>query len=86
MSEPLVYALAFASSFAFIFLKSFQQLNVVHRKYWWILPTSFLMAICEVYVITVAAHNGWGWIIVPVGLGSGSGSLVATYLHTRMFR
>jgi hypothetical protein len=86
MSEALTYALAFASTFAFIFLKSFQQLNVVHRKYWWIVPTSLLMAVCEVYVITVAATNGWGWIILPVGLGGGAGALIATYFHNRMFK
>jgi hypothetical protein len=48
-------ALAFTSSFLFFALKSWQQFNVVHKKYWWILPTSMAMALCEVYVVATVA-------------------------------
>jgi hypothetical protein len=67
-------------------LKSWQQLNVVHYQLWWIVPTSFLMAGAEVYVVANVAHNGWGWIILPIGLGSGLGSLCSTMLHKRTRR
>lgn len=75
--------LCFASSFAFIFLKSWQQLNVVHYQLWWIVPTSFAMATCEIVVVSNMAHHGWGWIILPIGLGSGFGSLASTVIHKR---
>lgn len=73
----------FAASFIFIFLKSWQQLNVVHHQLWWIVPTSFLMAIAEVFTVANMAHYGWSWVIVPIGLGSGLGSLCSTVIHKR---
>jgi hypothetical protein len=77
------YLLAFGASFGYIALKSWQQLNVVHRNYWWIVPTSMAMAAVEVYVVATVARNGWGWLVFWVGAGSGLGSLCATYLHTK---
>lgn len=83
MHEFLTVLLLFVSSFCFIFLKSWQQLNVVHHQLWWIVPTSFAMAIAEVFCVANMAHYGWGWVIVPIGLGSGLGSLVSTIIHKR---
>ena len=77
----MIYTLAFLSSFVFIFLKAFQQLNVVHDQKFLVVPTSMLMALTEVYVITSAAHNGWGWIVLPIGLGSGLGCLASMYVN-----
>lgn len=82
----MTYALAFFASFVFIGLKSWQQLNVVRRAYWWILPTSMAMAACEVYVIANAAKYGFGWLVFWVGLGGGLGSLCATYVHWRFLK
>lgn len=78
------YIIAFAVSFFFIGLKSIQQLNVVYRQYWWILPTSMLMATCEVAVVAMVAKNGWGWIVLAVGGGGGLGSMLATCLHHKI--
>lgn len=83
----LIYVLTFCSSFIFVFLKSFQQLNVVKKTYSLILPTSLLMAGVEVYVITVASRNGWQWMLVfLIGLGSGLGSVSATWLHSKYWK
>lgn len=79
-------ALSFASAFIFVLLKSFQQLNVSSGKYLWILPTSLLMAVCEVYVTWQAASRGWGWIVLPIGLGSGLGGMAGMWLHARLSR
>lgn len=76
--------LLFFSSFVFIFLKSWQQLNVVYHQLWWIVPTSFTMATVEVFTVANMAHYGWGWVIIPIGLGSGFGSLSSTVMHKRM--
>lgn len=83
MSE---YLLLFSSSLAFVGLKSWQQLNVVHRKYWWILPTSMLMAVCEVFVISKISSNGFGLIVLFVGFGAGLGSMAATWLHDYLMK
>ncbi len=83
MSIVLVATL-FCTSFIFIFLKSWQQLNVVHYQLLWSVPTSFAMAAAEVYTVFNMAHYGAGWVIIPIGLGSGLGSLVSTVIHKRM--
>lgn len=80
----MMYLLAFLSSFFFVGLKSIQQLNVVHKNYAWIVPTSMLMAACEVFVVATVAKNGIGWIALVIGLGSGLGSLGATWLHGKL--
>lgn len=80
----LTFASAFIASFAFVGLKAFQQLNVVHDEYWLVVPTSMMMAACEVYVIAVVAVNGWGWIVFWVGLGAGLGCLFSMLLHKRI--
>lgn len=78
------YLLAFGASFFFVGLKSWQQLNVVHKKYWWILPTSWAMASAEVYIVATVARSGWGWLVFWIGLGSGLGAIAATYVHGRI--
>lgn len=76
----------FTASFVFIALKSTQQLNVMKRNYWFILPTSLLMAACGVLEITMVSTIGLGFdTVVPIGLGGGLGSIVATWLHGRIF-
>lgn len=78
------YLLAFAASFLYVFLKSAQQLNVIHRKYWWIVPTSMAMAATEVYVVAAIAKNGVGWLIFWVGFGAGLGSVLATWIYSKV--
>mgnify|MGYP003461028496 CR=1 FL=1 len=80
-NPPWMYLLVFISSFSYIFLKSFQQGNVTHRQYKWILPTSMCMAILEVFMVSTLAKHGIGWLVIVVGLGGGLGSISATYLH-----
>lgn len=80
------YMLAFLASFIFIWTKSFQQLNVVHAKYWWILPTSMFMALTEVYVVATVAKLGWGWLVFWIGLGGGLGSCSAVWMHNKVLK
>ena len=77
----MIPALAFLAAYLFVLLKSFQQLNVVHGRYLWVLPASMLMAVCEVYVTWQAAVNGWGWVVLPIGIGSGLGAMSGMWLH-----
>lgn len=79
-----VLAATFAASFIFIFLKAFQQRNVAFDHYVWIIPTSFLMALAEVYVIANIAARGYSiFLVLSIGLGSGIGALLAAILHKR---
>lgn len=77
----------FFATMAYVALRSWQQLNVVRRRYWWIVPTSMLMAMGDVFLITAFARSGWVWsVILSAGVGGGLGSLAATVLHHRWLR
>jgi hypothetical protein len=80
-NPPFMYLLTFLSSFIYIFTKSFQQNNVTHRQYAWILPTSMIMATLEVFTVSVLSKHGLGILVLFVGTGGGLGSMAATYLH-----
>lgn len=75
---------AFLASFCFIGLKALQQRQVVHDEYLFIVPTSMLMAACEVFVVHNIAVTGWTIeLVAVVGLGSGIGCISAMFLHKR---
>lgn len=79
----MTFGAAFAAAFVFVFLKSWQQQNVVYQKYLWILPTSMAMAACEGYVVWQLATAFKAVLVITIGLGSGLGCMAATYLHHR---
>jgi len=80
----MTFFIAFISSFCFVGMKSFQQLNVVHKQYLLVMPTSMLMALCEVYVIATVAKSGFGWLAFFVGLGAGLGCMTSMYFHGKL--
>lgn len=73
-------------SFFSIFLKAFQQKNVMGNKYMAVPFTTYGMAVCEVFVIgsvattgiTLAAVNG-------IALGGALGCLAGMFIHNRIF-
>lgn len=83
----MTFLAAFFASFLFVGLKAAQQLNVVHDQYWLVVPTSVLMAVCEVYVVANIASLGWHVpLVLSVGLGSGLGCVASMFLHKRLRR
>lgn len=79
--------LAGVAMFFFVALKAAQQRNVAFLHYWPVLPTSLLMAITEVYVISVVVKVGYDPLVVAaIGTGAGLGAMVAMYLHSRIFK
>lgn len=74
------------AQFIFIALKAFQQLNVMNHKYWWVAPTSMLMAVFEVFVIAMIARSEESWylIVIPVGIGGSLGCMFSMWLHKRL--
>jgi hypothetical protein len=81
------YFLVFAANFAFILLKALQQRNVAFDNYVWIVPTSFAMAVVEVYVVAQVAVRGWSIpVVIALGLAGGTGALSAVYLHKRFIK
>jgi len=77
-------ASAAAANFLFIFLKAFQQRNVTLDTPKWVIPTSFGMALVEVYIITLIVQRGYDLgLVAAVGGGAGLGALAAMYIHRR---
>ncbi len=84
MSELSIMLAAFGASFLFTALKAFQQLNVVRENFKLIIPTSVAMAGCQVFVIANIAQQGWGWIVLPIGVGAGIGAVMAMFFHPKI--
>jgi hypothetical protein len=83
--------LAGAAYFFFVFLKAFQQRNVMGMHYRWIMPISYMMAATEVFVISIVAIKAVNYtsltdlitLALSVGTGGGLGALAGMYLHNR---
>lgn len=75
----------FGVSFMFVGLRAFQQLNVQHGRELWVLPTSLMMALCEVTIVAAIVKAGLA-AVLPLGLGAGLGCIAAMRLHSRMRR
>lgn len=72
-----------AASFIFVFLKAFQQLNVVRGHYLLVPPISLCMAATEVYVIAAVAVQGFSLsAVMGMGTGGACGAICAMYFHT----
>lgn len=82
----ILYLSLAAASFAFVFLKAFQQRNVQADNFIAVIPVSIMMAAMEVYTVAQVAATGWQPLVVlAVGLASGTGAICAMLLHRRIF-
>lgn len=73
------------ASFSTVFLKAWQQQNVISGNLRAIATTSLFMGLSEVTVIImVAVERSW-WLAIPMGLGGACGACLAVTLHERKF-
>ena len=80
------YAIAFGASFIYVFFRAFQQLNVVHGNYTWVLPVSLAMAVCDLTLIVLVIdqekkHKRSLLLALPVGFGGALGAVSAMLAH-----
>jgi len=73
---------AFLVSFIAIFLRGFQQMNVIHSKYTMIAVTSYLLALTDVAVVSIIVEHGWNTVLAQ-GTGAALGMLASVYIHNR---
>lgn len=83
MNYALAFITSFATAFLFIGLRSFQSLNVVHKKYWLIVPVSIVMAMCEFYVVGTMTKSNFWFAVMSIGMGGGTGNIAAVWLHSK---
>ncbi len=79
-------SLLFGASYLFIALKSLQQRNVMGLNWAWIMPTSMLMAMCEVLIIWSVAVSSDDFhqmttIVSILGIAGGLGCLSGMLFH-----
>jgi hypothetical protein len=77
--------LAGIASFCAVFLKGFQQQNVIGGHYRLAFIFSYLMAMAEVAVVSTVVVSGWG-AILPVGTGAAFGITISMYIHKRFVK
>lgn len=81
------FAVVFIANVLFIGMKALQQRNVAFDNYSAIVPTSFGLALTEVYVIARIAEVGFQpWLIAALGFGGGLGCLFAMLMHKRYLK
>ena len=73
---------AFLVSFIAIFLRGFQQKNVIHSKYTMIAITSYLLALTDVAVVGIIVQHGWHTVLAQ-GSGASFGMLASVYIHNK---
>jgi hypothetical protein len=85
----MIYITIFVVYFIYVFLRAFQQRNVIHNNYMMILPVSYGMALCDagmMYSIATYATDSWELIKLAAcaGTGGGIGCIAAMLSHDRM--
>ncbi len=79
----MIYALAFFVPLVYVFLRVFQQRNVAHEEYTWIVLTSFGITAFEILSITLIVSKGWA-LFIPLASGGAIGSVLAVIIHKRL--
>ena len=68
----------------YVFCRAWQQLNVVHQKYWRIPLVSLLMGVGDVALVLIMVKADTLFIGISNGIGGALGCYAAMYLHKRM--
>ena len=77
----IVFLTSAAVTFAYIFLKATQQINVVNGRYRWIMPTSIGMGLCEVGMVLLVIRADTLLLGLATGLAGGLGCMLAMRFH-----
>ena len=80
----VTYFISACVTAAYVFCRALQQLQVVHGKYWRILPVSLLMGVGDVSLVLIMVKMDSLWIGVTNGIGGALGCLGAMWLHKRI--
>jgi len=79
----MIYVTAFFVPLVYVFLRVFQQRNVLHEEYWWMVGTSYLITAFEILNVTLIVSRGWE-LFLPLGTGAAIGSVLAIIFHKKL--
>lgn len=87
------YALLTVANFVYIFLKAFQQKNVIGGHYGLAAATNMFLVATEMFVMgsialaaVTAEWEALGYTFIALTIGGGSGCITAMWLHTKHVR
>lgn len=80
----MTYLISAVVTACYVFCRALQQLQVVHGKYWRILPVSLLMGVGDVALVLMMVKADSLFIGVTNGIGGAIGCLGAMWLHKRI--
>lgn len=78
------FILSGAITALYVFLRAWQQINVIHGYYARVFPTSLLMGLVDVGLILIIVRADTLWLGVANGIGGATGCVCAMYLHKRL--
>lgn len=85
MNMWILISTVFLVNLLYIFLRAFQQQNVIFKKLVLIIPCSVAMAYIEVFIISTISIEGFSHpLVLAIGLGGGIGCLSSIFIHERM--
>ena len=74
-------------SFLGVFLKAFQQKNVMQNKYLAVPLVTYGLAFTDVFIIGAVAYTGITWASVNgIAIGGATGCIAAMLLHNKIFK
>ncbi|QBQ71196.1 hypothetical protein S0112_094 [Shewanella phage S0112] len=76
----MLYLTAFTVPLIYVFLKVFQQRNIMAGELTRVFLTSYLITAFEIISITLIATKGWG-IFIPLATGGAIGGVAAIRFH-----
>ena len=79
-----IFFLQMLASGGFVTFRAMQTINITKSQYWWILPTSLCIALCEVYVIQMISASTLPKIVLV--LSTGTGGALGCYLAMWIMR
>lgn len=80
----MIYLSMFVATFLYVMLRAFQQRNVAFNNYLWVVPTSYCMAIVDVFIVALVAKQGWSLgIVLAAGTAGALGAVSAMLFHNR---
>jgi hypothetical protein len=79
------YIIAFAVSFVYIYLKAWQQINVIKHNIKMVPIVAMMMGLCEVLTIGLVVNESW-LMFIPIGLGGGIGCVLSMLVNNNQVR
>lgn len=73
------------ANFLNVFIRAFQQRNVAHLHYRWVMPTSAVFAVADMVVIASVAALGPSLMMwLGLALGGGLGCMASMKVHEKL--